>query len=258
MAGYGSFARFYDSFSDKEDYINRCNYISSLLDSCGVKGGIMLDLACGTGEMSFLLAEKGFDVIGVDASEEMLAVANEKNALSFVKVLFLLQRAGELDLFGTIGSAVCTFDSVNHITDPEELEKCFAKIGLFMEKGGVFIFDVNTSYKHSVILADNTFAGETDDMFFIWQNETDEDLTVHISLDMFVLEKDGRYERLSDEFDEVIYSEEYLKKILEQSGFEVIGIYDDLTRQSVRPDSERAVYVCRKVVETNAFYRGEE
>ena len=142
MAGYGDFAYYYDMLTENVDYEERSNYISGLLAENGVGKGILLDLACGTGTMSFLLSDKGYDVIGVDASEEMLSVAQEKKMESEKDIMFLCQRMEELDLFGTINAAICTLDSINHITDEEIVRKAFSKVSLFMEDKGLFIFDV--------------------------------------------------------------------------------------------------------------------
>ena len=140
MAGYGDFAYYYDMLTENVDYEKRCEYITDLLAENGAGKGILLDLACGTGTMSFLLAEKGYDVIGVDASEDMLSVAQEKKMESGSDIMFLCQRMEELDLFGTINAAVCTLDSINHITDEETVKKVISKVSLFMEDKGLFVF----------------------------------------------------------------------------------------------------------------------
>ncbi|MBR2417083.1 MAG: class I SAM-dependent methyltransferase, partial [Clostridia bacterium] len=128
MAGYGDFAYYYDLLTENVDYESRCEYICNLLAENGVGKGILLDLACGTGTMSMLLSDKGYDVIGVDASEDMLSVAQEKKMESGKDIMFLCQRMEELDLFGTINAAVCTLDSINHITDEETVKKVFSKV----------------------------------------------------------------------------------------------------------------------------------
>ena len=127
MAGYGDFAYYYDLLTENVDYESRCEYICNLLAENGVGKGILLDLACGTGTMSMLLSDKGYDVIGVDASEDMLSVAQEKKMESGKDIMFLCQRMEELDLFGTINAAVCTLDSINHIPDEKQLKRCFQR-----------------------------------------------------------------------------------------------------------------------------------
>lgn len=255
MSGYNDFAYFYDGLFEKEEYEKRCAYITGILEKNGIKSGILLDAACGTGTLSRMLCDCGFDVIGIDASEDMLNVAMGKEAESGKNIQYLHQNMADIDLFGTINCAVCTLDSINHVTEPEELESFFEKIGLFTEKGGIFIFDVNTEYKHREILKNNTFVYDTDEVFCVWQNELDSDSgTVHIFLDFFSPCGKEMYERYSEEFDEVLYSEEWLRETLTEYGFDVIGVYDDLTENPLRADSERAVFVCRKVVESNGYY----
>lgn len=255
MAAYSDFAFFYDKLIDETDYDKRCEYLSGLLAENSVSEGILLDAACGTGVLSERMSEKGYDVIGVDMSEEMLSKALERKAQTGNSVLYLCQNLAELDLFGTINCAICTLDSINHITEPEDLKAAFEKIGLFMEKGGVFIFDVNTPYKHREILGNNAFIFDTDDVFCAWQNEYDEETqAVHIYLDLFAPDEEGLYERYAEDFSEVIYSREFLEETLSNAGFSVRAVYDDLTHEEVKEDSQRAVYVCEKIIETNAVF----
>ena len=250
MAGYGDFAYYYDMLTENVDYEERSNYISGLLAENGVGKGILLDLACGTGTMSFLLSDKGYDVIGVDASEEMLSVAQEKKMESGKDIMFLCQRMEELDLFGTINAAICTLDSINHITDEETVRKAFSKVSLFMEDKGLFIFDVNTPYKHREILSDNTYIYDLDDVYCVWQNSTDkETLLTEVSLDIFerdTEEDEDVYYRYSEEFSERGYELSEIEKWLDENKFEVLGIYEELTKNEVSEKTQRAVFVARK------------
>lgn len=250
MAGYGDFAYYYDMLTENVDYESRCEYICNLLAENGVGKGILLDLACGTGTMSMLLSDKGYDVIGVDASEDMLSVAQEKKMESGKDIMFLCQRMEELDLFGTINAAVCTLDSINHITDEETVKKVFSKVSLFMEDKGIFIFDVNTPYKHREVLGDNTFIYDMDDVYCVWQNSTDKDtLLTEVSLDIFekdTEEEDDVYYRYSEEFSERGYELEKIREWLEEYKFEVLGIYEEMTKNEVKDDTQRAVFVAIK------------
>lgn len=249
MAGYKDFAFFYDSLMKNAEYESRFDYIIGLLAENGIGEGILLDMACGTGTLSEMFSKKGFDVVGVDASEEMLSIAQEKKLEKNFDALFLCQKMEELDMFGTIDAAVCTLDSLNHITDPETLREIFRRVALFMNDGGVFLFDVNTLYKHRNILADNTFVYETENVFCVWQNTLLEDSeTTLINLDIFEQDEDEEdvYVRYSEEFCERGYELSSLKSMLEEFRFEVVGIYDDMTKSPVKEDSERAVFVCKK------------
>ena len=249
MASYGDFAYYYDMLTENVDYEKRCEYICSLLAENGVSEGILLDLACGTGTMSLMLSEKGYDVVGVDGSEEMLTQAQEKKMETGADVIFLCQRMEELDLFGTINAAVSTLDSINHVTDEDTVKEIFRRVSLFMEDKGIFVFDVNTPYKHREVLGDNTFIYDLDEVYCVWQNSTDENLVTTISLDLFEKDEDDEetYYRYSEEFSERAYDLDDIKTWLEDCRFEVLSRYEEMTKDDVRSDTQRAVFVARKI-----------
>ena len=247
MAGYGDFAYYYDLLTENVDYESRCNYIHSLLAENGIGKGILLDLACGTGTASFLLSQKGYDMIGVDASEEMLSVAQEKKAENGEDIIFLCQKMEELDLFGTINGAVCTLDSINHVTSEATVKEIFRRVSLFMEDKGIFIFDVNTPFKHREILGNNTFVYDMDEVYCVWQNSTDGELLTSISLDIFEKdEEDDVYYKYSEQFCEKGYDLSDIENWVKEYKFDVIGIYEEMTKQPVKEDTQRAVFVLRK------------
>ena len=249
MASYGDFAYYYDMLTENVDYDKRCEYICDLLAENGISEGILLDLACGTGTMSLLLAEKGYDVVGVDGSEEMLTQAQEKKMESGADVIFLCQRMEELDLFGTINAAVSTLDSINHVTNEDTVKEIFRRVSLFMEDKGIFIFDVNTPYKHREVLGDNTYIYDLDEVYCVWQNSTDENLVTTISLDLFEKDEEDEetYYRYSEEFAEKAYNLEDIRLWLENCKFEVVSVYEEMTKDEVRADTQRAVFVARKI-----------
>ncbi len=243
---YEDFSRFYDLLTDNVEYKKRADYFCRLLSLCGINGGIMLDLACGTGSISVEMAKKGFDVIGVDSSIGMLNAARQKVYESGEQILLLNQSMDDIDLFGTVDCAVCVLDSINHLSDSEQVKRTFEKVSLFMNPGGAFAFDVNTLYKHKNILADNSFVYDLEELYCVWQNNFNEaDGSVDISLDFFE-EEDGVYYRSGESFTEKAYELDDIQKWLEESGFEVIGIYDDMTTESVHPETERAVFLAKK------------
>ena len=247
MSGYENFAEFYDILMADVDYHARTDYLLKLFKKHGKVPTLLLDLACGTGAFSNLFAKKGIEVISVDASEEMLAVARENSVLMQTDVLYLCQSAEELDLYGTVDGAICCLDSINHITDFKKLKTAFKKVSLFMEKDSLFIFDVNTPYKHTDILADNTFVIEQEHIFCVWQNSyCKKNGTTDICLDFFV--KDGEiYNRYSDSFSERAYSFEQLTQMLCDAGFEVEAIYEDMKTVPCPVNAERAVFVAKKL-----------
>ncbi|MBQ1997967.1 MAG: class I SAM-dependent methyltransferase, partial [Spirochaetales bacterium] len=229
MSEYNAFAEVYDRLTGNIEYSKRAEFIRTLLNRHGVSdGAIVLDLACGTGSLTAELAKHGYDMIGVDNSPMMLCEAQNKMYDSGINMLFLCQSMPELDLFGTIDAAVCTLDSLNHLDTPEEIEETIAKVGLFMNHGGIFIFDVNTIYKHREILGNNTFVYDCEDVYCVWQNQLCDDDSVEISLDIFEQE-DGAYFRESEGFKEIACPIEDYKKWLAQADFEIIDIYDEMT-----------------------------
>lgn len=243
---YDVFCGFYDSLTDNVEYEKRADYFCRLLSLCGIKEGILLDLGCGTGSMSVEMADRGFDVIGVDSSVGMLNAAREKCFEYGSGILLLNQEMQNIDLFGTVDAAICVLDGINHLPSADDVKKTFEKVSLFMNPGGAFVFDVNTLYKHESVLADNAYIYETEDVFCAWQNNYNpEDGSVDIELDFF-REEDGVYYRSSESFSERAYELDKIKKMLEESGFEVIGIYDDMTLEPVRANTERAVFSARK------------
>ena len=248
MSGYGDFAYYYDVLTENVDYESRCDYIYNLLADNGVGKGILLDLACGTGTLSLMLEEKGFDVIGVDASEDMLTQAQEKKMECGSEAIFLCQKMEELDLFGTINAAVCTLDSINHVTDESKVREIIRRVSLFMEDKGIFIFDVNTPYKHRAVLGNNTFVYDMDEVYCVWQNETDENMLTTVSLDIFEKdEEEDTYYKYSEQFQERGYELSFLEKLLKENKFRLIGIYEEMTTAPVKENTERAVFVARKI-----------
>ena len=243
---YDNFSRFYDFLTDNVEYEKRADYFCRLLSMCGIRDGILLDLACGTGSISVEMAKRGFEVIGVDSSIGMLNAARQKSYESGEQILLLNQSMDDIDLYGTVDCAVCVLDSINHLSDAEQVKRTFEKVSLFMNPGGAFAFDVNTLYKHKNILADNAFVYDLDEFYCVWQNNfNEEDGSVDISLDFFE-EEDGVYYRSCESFTEKAYDLTDIEKWLEESGFEVIEIFDDMTMEKVHPETERAVFLAKK------------
>ena len=186
------FADFYDSLTDNVEYEKRADYIVNVLEkNFNHDLGLTLDLACGTGTMTMMLKEKGIDVYGVDGSYDMLTVAQQKTMEKGLNILYLCQRMESLDLYGTIDTCICTLDSLNHIVDEKVFTKAIERVSLFMNKGGYFLFDLNTIYKHRKVLANNSFVFETDEVFLAWQNTLQENDIVDIDLDFFIKEEDN-------------------------------------------------------------------
>ncbi|MDR2647931.1 MAG: class I SAM-dependent methyltransferase [Oscillospiraceae bacterium] len=252
MESYAAFARYYDCLSANMDYKKRVEYLCTLLcDANAAPQGqnLVLDLACGTGTYSYALQARGYDVIGIDRSIEMLNAALEKGeSLSTAPPLFLCQRLEDLDLYGTAQAAVCLTDSVNHITQPDHLCRFFKRLSLFLDRGGVFVFDVNTLHKQKDILANNAFLFEDEahGVFCAWQNEWHpKSKTTQITLDLFT--RDGeRYVRAHESFAERVYERNEIEDMLRRAGFVLEHVYDELTQSPPSQTSQRLFFVARK------------
>ena len=173
MDAYTGFAEVYDLFMDQVPYEKWSGRIIQILSAYGIRDGLVLDLGCGTGSMTELLAGAGYDMIGVDASEEMLELAYEKRAESGHDILYLLQDMREFELYGTVRAIVSVCDSLNYITEEEELLHVFRLVRNYLDPDGVFFFDMNTIYKYSEMLGETTIAENREEGSFIWENYYD-------------------------------------------------------------------------------------
>ncbi len=249
MSGYSTFARYYDELTANIDYKKRGEYFHAIIQKFkSTQGNILLDLACGTGSISQVMARLGYDVIGVDSSDEMLGIAIEKKFGSGLDIQYLCQDMRRLDMFGTIDVTVCALDSINHLQSLDDVRRVFGNVAFFSEIGGLFIFDVNTLYKHRHVLADNTFTYETESVYCVWENtlvpDTDE---VKMNLEFFEREENGLYSRSSDSFSEKAYSEADIEQLLTDCGFELIAKYGDDTFDLPTGTTQRIVYTARCV-----------
>lgn len=240
--GYGDFAAVYDLLTINVPYDEIAEYYAKIL--CKITNGRrLLDLGCGTGNLTTLLAERGFDVIGLDASSEMLSIAANKSS----KVRWICQDMTKAELGEEVDAVISTLDSINHLESAEEIAACFGSAAANLKRGGAFVFDVNTIFKHREILSDNTFVYDVDGAFCVWQNEfCAEDNGVSIDLDIFFEEEDGSYTRGGESFREIALSVDEMKKMLEETGFAVVEIHDYLTQNPPSEHSEKLLFVARK------------
>ncbi len=245
MSGYSAFSRFYDALTFNAGYAERADYIERMMRELRHDMGLSLDLACGTGSLTCELAARGADIYGIDASPDMLSEAMNKAQDNGLPILFLCQRMQDIDLYGTIDTCLCTLDSINHLTDLRDVKRTFERVSLFMNPGGVFLFDVNTVYKHRHVLGDNTFVYDTSDVFCVWQNSLKENNIIQMELELF--ERDGGvYRRYTEHIRERAYEIGELTDALTAAGFSDIRVYDDMTFAPLLNDSERAVITARK------------
>ncbi len=253
FSGYNAIASVYDSINSEIDYSAWADFIENCFSRfLPEKPSLVLDLACGTGSMTFELAKRGYDMIGADLSEDMLYKAYDKaydNKIS--DILFIKQDMREFELYGTVGAIVCCLDSVNYLTSTADLEKCFACAHNYLDPDGLFIFDVNTPYKFENIYGNNhyIFEDNTSDgraAFCGWQNEYDSHSKLcRFYLSVFEETEEGRYERADEEQTERCYTEAELNTSLKKCGFEVIGFYSDYGFSNPDEISERWYIVAR-------------
>lgn len=243
MEAYTSFAAVYDVFMDDVPYEEWCEYVCGILQEYGIRDGLVLDLGCGTGTMTRLLAEQGYDMIGVDCSEDMLELAQEKEAGKSLNILYLLQDMREFELYGTVRAVVCICDSINYILEEEELLQVFRLVNNYLDPGGLFLFDLNTVYKYREVIGDATIAENREDCSFIWENTYYEEERVNeYDLTIFRAESKGLYRKYQETHFQKAYDLAVVRSLLERAGMNYITAYDAFTREPPRKESER-IYV---------------
>lgn len=245
MSSYKCFARFYDELTENAEYVKRSDYIYDFLNQEGIASGVILDLACGTCSVSLELAKKGYRIIGLDLSENMLAIASEKLSDNGCDFSLVKGNMTDFSLDKKVDSVICSLDSINHLNSLSDVERAFSCVYNSLKNGSLFIFDVNTIYKHNEILSENTFVFDEEDYYLVWDNEHIDDTSVRILIDMFIFNGET-YDRESEEFVETAYETEELLTALCDVGFKCLGVYDELTHNAPKPDSQRLYFVCKK------------
>lgn len=260
MEAYTGFAAVYDTFMDNVPYREWGEYIHSMLCEKGVKDGLVLDLGCGTGTMTEILAGYGYDMIGADNSEDMLELAMEKRRQSGHDILYLLQDMREFELYGTVRAVVSVCDSLNYITDPEDLENVFRLVNNYLDPGGIFLFDFNTEYKYREVMGDCTIAEDRGVCSFIWDNYYYEEERINeYDLTLFVREtgqpdpdtdepdKEGQlYRRYTETHYQRAYTLEEMQRLLEKAGLVFEAAYDMDTKEVPGDTSERICVIARE------------
>ncbi len=260
MEAYGDFAYVYDEFMDNTPYEEWCGYLCESINKYGVsrpnrdsedalesEKNLVVDLGCGTGTLTQMLYEAGYDMIGVDNSEEMLNVAMEKRDRVGSAVLYLLQDMRELELYSTVGTVISVCDSINYVLEEEELLTTFKLINNYLYPGGLFIFDFNTVYKYEEVIGDATIAENREECSFIWENYYHEEEEINeYDLTVFVREEDGRFRRFQENHYQRGYRPETIRRLLTEAGLEVVEMADADTREEVLPESERIYVVARE------------
>lgn len=235
---YSTFATVYDQFMDNVPYKEWTDYVTGILRDYGIEDGLVLDLGCGSGTVTELLADKGYDMIGVDVSEDMLSIANEKRIRSGHDILYLCQDMREFELYGTVRAIVSLCDCLNYILEEQDLFKVFKLVWNYLDYDGIFVFDMNTPYKYETILANNTFAENRDNASFIWENYYDPNTGINeYDLTLYIEEEDGLFARFEEVHEQRSYDISQVRQLLIDAGLEVL---------KVTGDEERAYVVARK------------
>lgn len=248
MDAYTQFAEVYDLFMDNIPYKEWSVYLIGLLKEHGVADGLVLDLGCGTGTITELLAEAGYDMIGIDLSEEMLEIAMEKREQSGHDILYLCQDMREFELYGTVRAIVSVCDSMNYVLEEEEILQMLTSAARnYLDYGGLFIFDLNTEYKYREILGEQTIAENREEGSFIWENYYDEEEMINeYNLTLFIREESDYYRKYEENHYQRAYSLDVIRTLVEQSGLELLHIYDAFTHEPAREDSERVYVICQR------------
>ncbi len=282
MEAYTGFAQVYDIFMDDTPYEEWCGYLTGLLEkyresgSAGAAGtavpktgnnyiietdddviknnlqqehNSILDLGCGTGTLTELLARQGYDMIGIDNAQEMLQIAMDKRDASGLDILYLLQDMREFELYGTVGAVISVCDSVNYLLEEEDIVRTFRLVNNYLFPKGIFIFDFNTVYKYAAVIGDATIAENREECSFIWDNYYHEAEQINeYDLTIFVRQKtgEGLYRRFQETHYQRGYELEQMKDFLRQAGLVFLEAIDADTQEAVRNESERIYVVARK------------
>ena len=247
MEAYTGFAAVYDTFMDNVPYGEWCEYLTGLLKENGVESGLVLDLGCGTGSLTELLAARGYDMIGIDYSEEMLELAAGKRAESGQDILYLCQDMREFELYGTVRAVICLCDSLNYLLEEDDLLTTFKLVNNYLDPNGLFIFDFNTVYKYETVIGDSTIAENREDCSFIWENYyTAEDQINEYDLTIFVKQQKDLFRKFTETHLQRGYTLETMKRLVEQSGLIFVEALDADTHGSVTETSERIYVIARE------------
>ena len=257
---YTDFARVYDELMDNTPYEEWGNRLDELIRKYGVSAperdaenlldsekNLVVDLGCGTGTLAELLYEKGYDMIGVDASESMLNIAMDKKAESGSEILYLQQDMRELELYSTVGTVYSVCDSLNYILEEEELKTVFSLVNNYLFPGGIFIFDFNTDYKYREVIGNTTITENREDCSFIWENYYDPEEEINeYDLTIFVQEEENLFRRFTETHFQRGYIVEQMLRLVEEAGMKVVEVKDADTGEAVTEQSERVYMVARE------------
>ncbi len=243
---YNDFAEVYDKLQDA-DYEKFVDYYERIFKRFGKSPKLVLDLACGTGNITIPMAKRGYDMIGLDLSCEMLNIARDKAAAEGMDILFLNQDMCEMELYGTVDAIVCALDGLNYITDTEDMQEIFRLAANYLNPGGMMVFDLNTEYKLREVLGGNTFVCEEEGIYYVWQSEFDEESRIcDFELNFFCEQSDGTYTRFDELQAERAYSVGEITEYAKTAGLNVEGYYKPFEFATSSDKDERIFFVISK------------
>ena len=243
MSCYQALAGAYDALTGDVDYEKRADWLEKLLRRSEIPVHTVLDLACGTGTITWILTARGYELIAVDGSEEMLSAAMEKyGTVEGIPPVFIHQTMPKLDLYGTVDAAVCCLDSLNYLTDPRDVRRTFDRLRLFIAPGGILVFDVNTPEKLRR-LDGQVFLDETEDTYCVWRPEFHRGLCTYY-MDLFQRQNGGKWNRELEIHRERAYTAEELTLWLKAAGFGKIRTYGDMKLRRPCEGEQRVYFSC--------------
>ncbi|MGN0169930.1 MAG: class I SAM-dependent DNA methyltransferase [Lachnospiraceae bacterium] len=246
MEAYSGFAEVYDIFMDNVPYKQWSEYLVKLLCEYGIEDGILCELGCGTGKMTELLADRGYDMIGIDASAEMLSIARRSRE-SDNDILYLCQDMREMELYGTVRAVISVCDSMNYLLSEEDLLTTFRLVNNYLDPGGIFIFDMNGEYKYREMLGEKTICENRESCSFIWENYYDDAERINeYDLTLFVREQEDLFRRFEEIHYQKCYTVETVVSLLKESGLAVEAVYDAFTHNPPTAQSERIYFIARE------------
>ncbi len=246
MEAYTDFADVYDTLMDNTPYKEWCERITDILRRDGIENDLVLDLGCGTGTLTELLAKEGYDMIGIDYSQEMLARAMEKREESGLQILYLLQDMREFELYGTVKAIVSVCDSLNYLLEEEDVIETFRLINNYLDPKGLFIFDFNTVYKYKEVIGDATIAENREDCSFIWENYYHEEDEINEYEVTFFVKEGELFRRFEETHYQRGYTPQQMKDFLKKAGLEFVSMADSDTGGEVTAESERIYMIARE------------
>lgn len=247
MEAYSDFAGVYDLFMEDTPYIEWYEFIKAYLDEHHIKIESVCELGCGTGQMTQLFSKDNYEVIGIDYSADMLMIAQDRAYAENLDILYLMQDMSQFELNQKVDLICSCCDSINYLLEEEEILSTFKQVYEYLEDEGVFIFDMNTLYKYKEVLGNQTFADQTEEAAYIWQNYYDvEDCINEYEVHFFIKDKTGKYNRSVENHFQRGYTRECIEKLLKEAHLEAVALYDNYHFKDIEGNTERITYIARK------------